>query len=211
VCAGITCAGHGSCVAFKGTPTCACAEGYMPDTVNGLNCLPLKPAAIAPVDKKSPAPGPPLSEEARVERALGGRSLRLEYELYQSEAAGQISFTEYMWNDLQRRKKGFAACAVIGGLSIAGGIVLYFSSMFNVLDGGEHEFLAMLFSGIGSAAVGGVLLGVGIHGARQSKREAEKLDALLFEERNGRPLARRWLLTPFATANGGGMALALEI
>ena len=39
-CENVTCSGNGTCVALPAGPTCACDEGYMPDSVNGLSCIP---------------------------------------------------------------------------------------------------------------------------------------------------------------------------
>jgi hypothetical protein len=184
----------------------------MPDTVNGLNCLPFSPAAlVAKPEARPPVEKVPLSEEARVERAFDGRYLGNEYQLYLSEAAGQISFAQYMWEDTQRRRKGFAGCAFIGGLFVAGGLALYVSAFMKLTEDGDDLFVPLLMSAIGCAALGGVLLGVGAHGARHEKRNREKLDGLLFEERNGRPLARSWALSPFAIAGGAGVMAAIEL
>ena len=38
-CANITCSDRGNCIALATGPTCACDEGYAPDTVNGLSCV----------------------------------------------------------------------------------------------------------------------------------------------------------------------------
>jgi hypothetical protein len=48
-CSGQSCSGHGSCVQVQGRAACACDEGYVPDTVTGLSCLPAgqEPAAEA--------------------------------------------------------------------------------------------------------------------------------------------------------------------
>jgi hypothetical protein len=39
-CSGQSCSGHGRCVQVQGRAACACDEGYAPDTVTGLSCLP---------------------------------------------------------------------------------------------------------------------------------------------------------------------------
>jgi hypothetical protein len=38
-CEGITCSSHGNCVVFRAEPTCACDEGFVADSVNGLSCV----------------------------------------------------------------------------------------------------------------------------------------------------------------------------
>ena len=43
LCDRISCSGHGQCVVLDDRPTCACEEGYAPDPVNGLNCVPFTP------------------------------------------------------------------------------------------------------------------------------------------------------------------------
>ena len=38
-CDNITCSSHGNCVVLQDQPTCACDEGFVADSVNGLSCV----------------------------------------------------------------------------------------------------------------------------------------------------------------------------
>ena len=100
---------------------------------------------------------------------------------------------------------------MIGGMFIAAGLALYVTSFMTLEGEGDDHFVPMLMSAIGSAALGGILLGVGVHGARHEKRNRDRLDGLLFEERNDRPLARRWFIGPFATAGAAGAYAGVEL
>ena len=39
-CEAVSCGGRGACVMKNGEPTCACYPGFIPDSINGLTCLP---------------------------------------------------------------------------------------------------------------------------------------------------------------------------
>ena len=69
LCQGITCNAHGQCVVLDDRPTCACDDGYAPDPVNGLNCVPFVPgmwrdAGPMPIPDGAP---PPVFDAARPE------------------------------------------------------------------------------------------------------------------------------------------------
>jgi hypothetical protein len=38
-CANVSCSNHGNCVIFQDQPTCACDDGFVADSVNGLSCV----------------------------------------------------------------------------------------------------------------------------------------------------------------------------
>ncbi len=131
LCSMISCSGNGVCIEQDGKPTCACNEGYAPDTVNGLSCI-----------SQSPAPSSSLNyyDDSQREADLAAfysvlpnyRAERdyIRYAKLKAYKRYSGSFNDYMAGKFQGQKAGgVAMTAVGGGLTLAA--TMFFVVGFN--------------------------------------------------------------------------------
>jgi hypothetical protein len=166
-CDGITCSNHGNCVMLKESPTCACFEGYAPDTVNGLNCVP----AVAPRNAPQDTPSKEASsgeDLAALTVALDGYDLSNALHSYWSRPEGRSGerFSDYLIRRFEDAKRNGVTILAIGVLSFAGSAVFYGLGMAR-----ENE---LIYGGLALDILGTVLIisgavTVGVNNARVNK------------------------------------------
>jgi hypothetical protein len=129
VCATITCSNHGVCIETEGKPTCACNDGYGPDTVNGLSCLPVTsaPALSAATMNTALLDAEREAALAKFYSVLPKYPAERSYAAYMRVKAHGVypgDFNDYMANQFGRKKAGGVVMAALGGVFLVAGTVL---------------------------------------------------------------------------------------
>ena len=202
-CAKVACSSHGVCVLLKGEPSCACDEGFVPDTVNGLNCIPSS-SQQQPTVAKQKANADLIDPSVRaVDRLLPGYPTDRIYQRYLwLTKVGRFSgtFPEFVESGFRTKKiRG----AILLGAGVAVTALSVLSFVFGIIqdqkwadrdsdcyrtDSNGNEYndceinrnLLYVFGGIfaaGSVAlytVGGLMLGRASHRTRLLRQLKEK-------------------------------------
>jgi hypothetical protein len=128
-CALINCSGHGLCIEQDGRPMCACNDGFAPDGINGLSCLPLPQTTAVLVTPSVTAQD--LEREAALKQfyaVLPGYPAERDYSRYaRLKAYGRFSgtFPDYMAGRFHGQKAGGIVMTSVGGaLTVAAAMFL---------------------------------------------------------------------------------------
>jgi hypothetical protein len=139
VCSLINCSGHGLCIEQDGKPMCACNEGYTPDSVNGLSCLPY--TQIPSVSAAASRSVQDLEREAALMQfysVLPNYPVDRDYVRFtRIKDYGRYSgsFPDYMAERFHGQKAGGIAVTAIGGaLTVA-------ATLFLVIGTNEDTFI----------------------------------------------------------------------
>ncbi len=198
-CAKVTCSGRGSCVIKNHEPTCACFAGFVPDSVNGLNCIPENQSAASTASRPAWTAGPIDFETyyRRFQIELGAvytKKLAAEFHRAKSLGKWDRDFLDYA-KRLSKRTQTFGTAMLCVGIpAFAGGLAMH------MLYAGYPSHNGLLAGAIVLDLSGAALIGGGAAlltiGTRRIKR-IEKADALLRQKRRwfSKP-ALSWALSP---------------
>ena len=191
-CAVVTCSGRGDCTVVSGNPTCACHAGFMPDSVNGLSCIPVRPASSGPdpFDRKA--------YDQRLEKTLGDDlgPIRDAYDRAVADGRFRGDFVKYLDRRLRRLKRN-------GIILFSGGVAGLFSGVALHVAYGSSRKNAQITGAVALDLIGASLMGAGAAMMVRNEQRLRRLEAFDRSPRHTR--APRLQPGVWRTAKGAGV------
>lgn len=183
-CTQVTCSARGACVLKNNEPTCACFQGFIPDSVNGLSC-------IAEASTTAPPAWDIDTYYAAMNIALGEYDIDSRLQAYQAETArGEIkgSFADYLRRSFKRTQNFGTIAMSFGIAAFAGGLSMH------MLYAGYPDKGGLLAGAIILDLTGAGLIGTGAAMLTLASKRTKQLEK--FEKSNPLQSARVVWLPP---------------